>query len=486
MTGPTSTDQPTPTRFPEGPSVPSVDLAVVGAGASATFLLAAVRRRWVGDLPRTALIEKGRCPGPGVAYRTEDPRHRMNVRVCQLTAHPDEPDHFLDWARAVDPSITAEDYVPRGLYGRYLTTVLDDATRPPARVRRLRGEVTSVLQGPPWPAPREPRGHGAEGVLLVGRHGPLVRADHVVLAVGVPPTGPRRFRVESATESGGLYVDDPWRPDALAGLQGRDRVVVVGTGLTMVDVALSLLGRHGVREVTAVSTTGRLPEAHDAVRASPSRPLGRPEEATARGIVTWLREVVGSEPAGWAAAVDGVRWSSPDIWAALPVDEQARLLRLAGSRWSRLRHRMPPEVAGEVDAARRAGRLRLVAGRVEEVRSGAGGVEVRVRRPSAPGLVLSASAVVNCTGPPGVWATSDPLVRDLVDTGTVGVGPHGLGLAVADDGAVLDPSGHPLPQLSVLGALRRGTEFEATAVPELRLQAEQVVRRLARSVARHR
>ena len=486
MTGPTSTDQPTLVRLPEGPSVPSVDLAVVGAGASATFLLAAIRRRWVGDLPRAALIEKGRCPGPGVAYRTDDPRHRMNVRVCQLTAHPDEPDHFLTWARAVDPAITADDYAPRGLYGRYLTAVLDEATQPPARVQRLQGEVTSVLQGPPWPAPREPRGVDADGVLLVGREGPIVRADHVVLAVGVPPTGPRRFRVAPDAPAGDAYVDDPWRPEALAGLRGRDHVVVVGTGLTMVDVALTLLGRHGVGEVTAVSTTGRLPAAHDAVRATATRPIGRPAVATARGVLAWLREVIDAEPAGWAAAVDGVRWSCPDIWASLPLGEQARLLRLGASRWSRVRHRLPPAVAEEVAAARRAGRLRLVAGRVEEVGSGLNGPEVRVRRPSAPDLALAADAVVNCTGPPGVWATSDPLVRDLVDTGTVGVGPHGLGLAVAEDGAVLDPSGHPLPQLSVLGALRRGTEFEATAVPELRLQADHLVRRLARSVARHR
>lgn len=486
MTGLTSTDQPALDRFAEGPSVPAVDLAVVGAGASATFLLAAIRRRWVGDLPRTALIEKARCPGPGVAYRTDDPRHRMNVRVCQLTAHPDEPDHFLGWARTVDPSVTADDYVDRGLYGRYLTQVLDEATAPPASVRRVRAEVTSVLQGPPWPAPREPRGVGADGVLLVGRDGPLVRADHVVLAVGVPPTGPRRFRVDPTVAAGAVYVEDPWSPDALASLAGRDRVVIIGTGLTMVDVALSLLDRYEVGSVTAVSTTGRLPEAHDPVRAAPQRPPGRPAHATARGVVAWLREVVAAEPAGWAAAVDGVRWSCPDIWAALPVEEQARLLRLGGSRWSRLRHRMPPAVAVAVDTARRTGRLELLAGRVGEVDRAVAGLEVHVRRSASADLVVAADAVVNCTGPPGVWATGDPLVRDLVDTGTVGVGPHGLGLAVAEDGAVLDPDGHPLPQLSVLGALRRGTEFEATAVPELRLQAEHLLRRLERSVARHR
>ena len=473
-----------PTLDPE--PVGHVDLAVVGAGAAATLLMAQLERRWVGDLPRTAVIEKERCLGPGVAYRTDDTRHRMNVRSCQLTAFPDQPDDFVAWVRERDPAAGPDDYVPRALFGRYLRDVLDRATAAPARVTRIHADVTSVLHGPPWPAPKEPKAFGGEGVLLVGRDGPVVRADHVVLAIGVPPTGPRRFAVDLEAEASGRYIDDPWRGAGLQAVAGADRVILVGTGLTMVDVALSLLDGHDVREVVAVSTTGRLPEAHQVVRAPATRPVGRPDEATARGVVRWLREVCAAEPAGWPAAVDAVRWASPDIWAALPVGEQARLLRLAGSRWSRHRHRMPPAVAQQIETVRRSGRLRLSAGRVHAVRAGAGGVVAHVRRATDEDIVLEADAVVNCSGPPGIWSTTDPVVRELVDTGTVGVGAHGLGLAVADDGAVLDPAGVPLPQLSVLGALRRGTEFEATAIPELRAQAERLVPRLARSVARHR
>src|SRR5215218_3474802 len=115
-----------------------VALAVVGAGASATFLLAELRRRLGADLPGTVLIEKARCPGPGVAYRTADEDLRMNVRACQLTAVPDEPDHFTRWARAEAPATQADDYVPRARFGRYLRDVLDEATDPPAPVARVR------------------------------------------------------------------------------------------------------------------------------------------------------------------------------------------------------------------------------------------------------------------------------------------------------------------------------------------------------------
>ena len=97
-----------PTLDPE--PVGHVDLAVVGAGAAATLLMAQHGRRWVGDLPRTAVIEKERCLGPGVAYRTDDTRHRMNVRSCQLTAFPEQPDELAAFRR--------RNHAGRGLRGR--------------------------------------------------------------------------------------------------------------------------------------------------------------------------------------------------------------------------------------------------------------------------------------------------------------------------------------------------------------------------------
>jgi uncharacterized NAD(P)/FAD-binding protein YdhS len=145
---------------------------------------------------------------------------------------------------------------------------------------------------------------------------------------------------------------------------------------------------------------------------------------------------------------------------------------------------MPPEVAARVAEARANGRLRLVAGRVESVERGRGGAVVRVRCRTADDLRLDADGVVNAAGAPGVWATPDPVVRSLVDGNRVGVDVHGTGLTVRPDGTALAPTGRPVPRLSVLGALRRGTEIEATAVPELRAQATVLAARLVGELVR--
>ena len=189
----------------------------------------------------------------------------------------------------------------------------------------------------------------------------------------------------------------------------------------MVDVAFSLLDGHDVQEVVAMSTTGRLPEFHPAVRALATRPVGRPDEATARGVVRWLREVCVAEPAGWPAAVDAVRWASPDIWAALPVGS-GPAPGLAGSRWSRTVTGCRPRSPSRSRRSAEPDDCACRAGRGGAVRTGAGKVTAHVRRATDEDLVLEADTVVNCSGPPGIWSTTDPVVRELVDTGTVGVG----------------------------------------------------------------
>jgi uncharacterized NAD(P)/FAD-binding protein YdhS len=458
-----------PAWIDDGGRPGTVPLAVIGVGASATFLLSALART-LGELPRIVLVEKERCPGPGVAYRTADPELRMNVRACQLTAVADQADHFTRWAAGVVPGTQADDYVPRALYGRYLREVLDAATASPSPVVRIRAEVVAV----------EPE---ADGVRVLGTDGELVRAERAVLALGVPPTAAARFVIAPEVRAAGRMVDDPWGPEGLEPLAGARRVVIVGTGLTMVDVALTLLGRLGVREVLAVSPSGALPAAHPVVRRVAERAVEGPPLGTAAEVVRWVRTTVADEPAGWAAALDAIRWEANGIWAGLPVDEQVRLLRLTRSRWSRLRHRMPPEVAARLHEARDRGRLRLCAGRVESVERGVDGAVVRVRRRAAHDLRLDADGVVNAAGAPGVWSSPDPVVRALIDGNRVGVDPHGQGLAVGSDGTALAPDGTPVPGLSVLGALRRGSELEATAVPELRAQASALADHLCQRFA---
>jgi uncharacterized NAD(P)/FAD-binding protein YdhS len=89
--------------------------------------------------------------------------------------------------------------------------------------------------------------------------------------------------------------------------------------------------------------------------------------------------------------------------------------------------------------------------------------------------VSSFDLVVNCTGPaPAATTGWNPVVDGLAARGLLRPGPHGLGIDVAPDGRLLDEAGVPARALHVVGAARRGVEWEVAAVPDLRRQARAV------------
>ena len=87
--------------------------------------------------------------------------------------------------------------------------------------------------------------------------------------------------------------------------------------------------------------------------------------------------------------------------------------------------------------------------------------------------------MINCTGPTTDLATvSDPLISQLRESGTTRPDELGLGLDTDPRGALVRADGAVSERLFLLGSLRKGALWESTAVPELRVQAEELAIRL--------
>ena len=124
----------------------------------------------------------------------------------------------------------ARRHPPRRLFGEYLADLLDGCERRAAGVvtlERCADEVVALPQSPEDPARRR----------LELRSGRSIDADHVVLALGnsspAAPIGLPREILESPH-----FLADPWAPGALRASRADQTVLLLGTGLTMVDVAL--------------------------------------------------------------------------------------------------------------------------------------------------------------------------------------------------------------------------------------------------------
>ncbi len=445
----------------------SSSVAVVGGGASGTLaavhLLREARAR---AMPlEVVLIDQHGRHALGQAYSTTDPHHLLNACANRMSGLDDDPGHFLRWALDDGLDVSASDYLPRRTYGRYLRDLLAGAEEWPVRVvRKVTGTVSALTRG--------------RGVRVHLSGGGQVDAEAVVLALGNRAQAALPPIVDAASPG---YVADPWAPDALAGIRDGAPVLVLGTGLTMVDVAVTVTRAHPDTVVHAVSRHALLPRPHP--RPVPP-PVPTPIPDGPLGVGDLLRAVrlaVRDNGGDWHGVVDGLRPQAQRLWTRLSPDDQRRFLGLAARYWEVHRHRIPPVTAARIAGLRAGGRLRVLRGRMLRAEAGPGGLRVRV---SADGAVreLDVGWLVNATGP-GADITRDPLLAGLVADGVVRPDPLRLGLDAAPGGAVLDAAGDPDDRIFALGPMLRGSLYETTAIPEIRAQAAALAPRLVGALA---
>ena len=338
-------------------------IIIVGGGASGVLLAVHLLRHRPEGLIVT-LVEKRPELGAGVAYATRHPDHLLNVRASNMSAFPDDPGHFSRWLASGERACGPNGFAPRRLYRDYLA----DLTNPlflEGQLRRIRGEAVALKET-------------ASGLEVLCRNGEdepaaAVRGDILVVATG---------------NEGPSLPPEPWRYAGWGGEQERPPipadapVVVIGTGLTMVDRVLWLLHDGHTGPITAVSRHGLMPQAHRPVPlAAPVQGRDVPFGAPIAGLMRWLRERADAAEragVGWRTAVDGLRPHTQALWALLPDADRRRFLRHVRPFWDIHRHRIAPEAAVQLGEAERRGQFRVLAGRVAGFAPRPGGVAVSV------------------------------------------------------------------------------------------------------------
>lgn len=444
-----------------------VDVAVIGGGLSGS--LAAVQLLRQGRGLRVALVDREGRFGRGVAYATKASAHLLNVPAGRMGAFPEDPGAFVRWLGERGFEAGADAFVPRALYGRYVAELLEETALEATRTGG--GTLIRIARR----AMRVSGGAGAAPATVEIEGGMRLTARAVVLALG--NFAPRDPDVDGLDEvnSADRYRRDPWEPRALQGLGPDEPVLLLGTGLTMIDVCLALDERGHRGTIHALSPRGLLPLPHRAgVKPVAAPDLSGP--ATVRNLLRRVREGIrAAEERGddWRAVLDALRPSTAALWASLPIAERRRFLRHARRYWDRHRHRIAPEAAETLVRMGESGKLRIHAGRLDALFCDGKNVVSWFRvGGSDQRESVRVARIINCTGPStDLRSSRDPLLSSLRATGRILPDALGLGLATAADGAVLRGDGTPDASMFAIGPLRRGDLWESTAAPEIRTQA---------------
>ena len=441
---------------------------IIGGGASGV-LLAYQLLRLGGATFRVTLIERRPEIGRGLAYHTGNPDHLLNVRAANMSALPEDPDHFWRWLSARNITGCGDPFcfVPRRVYGDYIASLIrplvsrgDEA----GGLRILNVECVSITED-------------ADRVVIELANGDRLSGDLAILATG-----------HDARKAPMACYADPWAAPSTAGIASDAAVLILGSGLTMVDYVLSLLREGHEGPIIALSRRGLLPRAHRAVAALRIDEAQVPFGASASQLLRWFRRRISAHLAqggDWRSVIDGIRPYTQRLWRELPTRSRRRFLEHARAWWDIHRHRMAPEVEFRITKAIADNRLSLIAGKIIDIAPNPTGATVRYRRRGQTKLeTLEVAAIVDCTGivrDPG--GTGNPAVRSLFDQDLARVDALRIGIEISRDCAVVDRDGLPSGRLFAIGPLTRAAFWEIIAIPDIRNQCAELAERLVRNAA---
>jgi uncharacterized NAD(P)/FAD-binding protein YdhS len=462
-------------------AIRSADILIVGGGLSGALLAAQLLR-----LPgkRQVLVIEPRAElGRGEAYSAVELGHTLNGNAARMSVDPDNADDLTQWlgefiAAGGWPESdqqhvpVSELFPPRGIFGLYVQQRLAEAqavgTQNGSSVEHVRGEVVDLQTD-------------ETGVLLTLGDGTPLRGAFAVLATGMFPAART-----PQTESSGLNAAavDPWGVSAMTRLDPQSTVLIIGSGLTMVDAVVSLeqAGHRGPIEV--FSRHGLLPHVR---RQPPAWVDFLAEDHSIRSPRQLLRELrrhcQTALAAGidWQAPLDTVRAHIGRLWSQATDVQRRQFVRHVRPWWESHHHRSPPLSAELVARLYAEGRLRIQAASFKGLEHSADGqVSIRIRRRGeAHTTLVSGAALINSSGIEYDWRrVARPLPQQLLARGLIQSGPLALGIAAEAGGALINANGQVADRLFAMGPPLRGMWWESTAVTDVASQAKALAQRL--------
>jgi len=457
----------------------SFTIAIIGGGFAGA--MTAVHLMNQKEISVNIVIINTKYPlAKGIAYSSYSNKHLLNVPARNMSAFQDKSDDFLKWIKnhdtygALDQNEVPGMFLPRNIYGKYLKEIFDNAIR-------KKGDNVSIEFIHDEAIDIEIVNEKATIYFSVS---PSITVDKIVLAMGNHDPRHPDFKNDQFVNHK-KYYPNPWLNEAVSHPEKDEQVLIIGNGLTMVDVVLGLREKNFNGKIYSLSPHGFkiLPHRKFEPYTGLMEELKPPYNLellvkTFRSHVKKLREkgVTGE------AVVDSLRPLTQKIWITLTLKEKERFMYHLRHMWGVARHRLPMDVHKFIQQMVLDDKLEIIAGKISSMKDSNNKIEVVINRKKLPEpMTIQIGRIINCTGPESdINKMSSRLIQNLIETQLVLTGDLKMGFQATPDGHILQKDGSISPTLFTIGSWLKGVLWESTAVPELRVQAKKMAEILLR------
>lgn len=452
-------------------------ISIIGGGVSGALVLINILKYFPDAPLKIKWIEKSEEFGIGTAYSTDKDYHLLNVPANVMGLFHDYANDFFEWQLKKGFSYSEHDYIPRKIYADYIRENLFNYLKKNTAlsIELIQAECIDITID-----------IDKESYNLLLHNNKTMHTDTVILATGnFLPSHPGLVNMDYTSHPD--YFRNPWDNNIHLKLRRTDDVLIIGNGLTMVDKILDLYHQIHKGKIYSISRNGYLPFTHYPCSRHQKYPDYSNEllEASANSIDLFaiIRKHIDTgikSGIDWRVVVDTIRPSLPDIWDRLPLKEKKRFLRHLGSLWTVVRHRIPVICADIIHLLKDKKQLHILGGRINEISPIDNGFTITYtdKKTLLPNE-LRINKIINCSGPQIAPDSSDSiLIKNLFNKGWLGKDELGIGFNVLPDGRLLDKENNIMPEFYTIGNGLKGVLFESTAIPEIRLQAYQLAKKI--------
>lgn len=401
------------------------------------------------------IFEKAGLNTSGTGFSDFNDNYILNVPAKRMSPFEDQPNLFLDFLQQNYPAIYekygADGFVPRNIYGNFLKKIRDDffqlANDLQVDYEFMEKQILEIEEG-----------------FKIVCNPEIIEVDEVVLA-----TSFQQSQLNYVDEDEN-FVSSLWSKNSLnfhkkTNFNADDKICVIGTGLSAIDVLVGLNSKNFTGKIYAISRRGNFPKPHFSLTniSHLPQPIDIVNDSDAKaGIVNislkfrnFLRK---NQSLDLRHAIDSIRSKTKSLWHNLDEKNRRIFLKKLLPYWNIFRHRVPNISLEIIDKMTKNQQLEIINSSVKSIHKNNHKFVVDL------GLQkIECDYLINCLGF-DFNVKNYPLLASMLEKNLL------------QKDLVFVQSNHS--KLHLVGGLNIGRDFEITAVPDLRIDANLVAQKI--------